>query len=87
MTSWLQILTNGKFKSPSHRTVVNKVEGRLSVAHCMAPAECVTLIAPPEVLKFGANQYKARTYLEYLGARKRFDSSNSLEFMKLPTSV
>ncbi|KAG0567485.1 hypothetical protein M758_7G140100 [Ceratodon purpureus] len=82
-----EILTNGKFKSPSHRTVVNKVEGRLSVAHCLAPAEYVTLIPPPEILKHGPNHYKARTYLEYFNTRKRLDSCNSLEFMKLPTSV
>ncbi|XP_024383700.1 protein LATERAL BRANCHING OXIDOREDUCTASE 1 isoform X2 [Physcomitrium patens] len=82
-----EILTNGKFQSPSHRTVVNKVEGRLSVAHCLAPAKMVTLIPPPELLRSAPNQYKARTYAEYMGARKRQESSNSLEFMKLPTSV
>ncbi|XP_073395436.1 leucoanthocyanidin dioxygenase isoform X2 [Physcomitrium patens] len=73
--------------SPSHRIVVNEVEGRLSVAHCLAPSKLVTLIPPPEILRSGPNQYKARTYAEYLGARKRLGSSNSLEFMKLPTSV
>lgn len=82
-----EILTNGRFKSTSHRTVVNKVEGRLSVAHCLAPSKFATLIPPPEILKFGANLYKTRTYAEYLAARKRLDSCNSLEFMKLPTSI
>lgn len=87
MWTWIQILTNGRFKSPSHRTVVNKVEGRLSVAHCLAPAKFVTLIPPPEMLRRGPNLFKARTYAEYLAARKHSDSANSLEFMKLPTSI
>ena len=47
---WLQIITNGKYRSCEHRAITNSNKARLSVATFHDPAKTVEICPAPELL-------------------------------------
>lgn len=68
---FLQVLTNGKFKSVQHRAVVPKTKPRLSIAYFLMPSELVTLVSAPELVDNSHPAlYRPFTWTEFLEAPK-----------------
>ncbi|RZS25663.1 hypothetical protein BHM03_00058894 [Ensete ventricosum] len=66
MGEWLQILSNGRYKSVLHRTTVNKEKARMSwPVFCSPPGETVIGPLPQLVSDEQPAQYKTKKYKDY----------------------
>lgn len=82
---FLQIMSNGQYKSIEHRAVVNTERERLSIAAFHSP-NIRTMIGPlPDLVKEDAAKYKTINNEEYirLVVTSKLDSKNLLDHMKL----
>ncbi|XP_061345301.1 gibberellin 3-beta-dioxygenase 3-like [Gastrolobium bilobum] len=75
----MHILSNGQFKSPLHRAVVNKTRHRISVAYFYGPPKDVKI--SPLTDHDHPPLYSPVTWKEYLGA-KSMHFNNALELIK-----
>jgi gibberellin 3-beta-dioxygenase len=64
-----QILTNGRFHSVYHRAVVNRDSDRISLGYFLGPP-AATKVAPLSEAG-GKPAYRAVTWPEYMGVRKK----------------
>jgi isopenicillin N synthase-like dioxygenase len=80
----MQIMSNGIYKAPDHRAVVNKSKQRLSIVTFCYPNSSVDIGPAEKLMKSGSQpQYKTLTSAEYFNSfynRKLEDSFiNSLK--------
>jgi len=71
---YLQILSNGKYRSVEHRAVVHSDKERISAAMFHQPRGSITVEPLPELVEkdSGGPRYKSVSYAEFM---KRFFSS------------
>ncbi|VAH58240.1 gibberellin 3-beta-dioxygenase 2-1 [Triticum urartu] len=66
-----QILTNGRFHSVYHRAVVNRDSDRISLGYFLGPPAHVKVAPLREALAGTPAAYRAVTWPEYMGVRKK----------------
>lgn len=81
---YLEILSNGKYKSIEHRATVNQVKTRISVAVGHGP-EMSTIVKPAAQLVNETDQYQSITYKDYVKLQQSITSrgKNALEKLKI----
>ncbi|RWR97821.1 gibberellin 3-beta-dioxygenase 1-like protein [Cinnamomum micranthum f. kanehirae] len=69
----LQILTNGRFRAPLHRAIVNRTHHRLSVPIFIGPPKDALITPLSKLVSADRPQlYRAVTWDEYLGIKRKY---------------
>uniref|UniRef100_A0A0D9XMD4 Fe2OG dioxygenase domain-containing protein n=1 Tax=Leersia perrieri TaxID=77586 RepID=A0A0D9XMD4_9ORYZ len=80
----LEILSNGKFRSVAHRTVINPNKERISASLFHCPCEDMVISPLPEFVKDGKVKYRSISFHDLMTQffTQQLDGRNKLEILK-----